>query len=324
MKSARLISVAVALAAAATTTTLWALQRTQIARPLALSGTIEGRDVEVGSLIGGRVARVHVAEGDAVMAGAPLVTLETSMIDPQIAEQTGRVAEARARFDLLRTGARREDIDRARYEWQNAENDRVRLEALLQVGAVALQQYDAVRTKAATLRETLRGLENGSRAEDIAAAQAAVEREVGRLAYLEAQRTESIVRAPAAGVVQTLDLEAGDLVGTAAPVARLLNPTDQWVRVYVPEPRLGEVRVGQRATVNVDTWPRRAFAGTVTEIRTRGEYTPRNIQTPAQRADQVFAVKVTLDPAAELKPGMAALVTLEPAAGAPATAGLAR
>lgn len=309
----------VAAVLTATTTTLWALQRHQAPRPLALSGTIEGRDVEVGSLVGGRVAVVHVTEGDRVAAGQPIVTLETTLIDPQIAEQNGKVSEARAKLELLLRGARREDIDRARYEWQNAESDRARLEALLKVGAVAQQEYDEARTRAATLRETLRLLENGSRAEDIAAARATVAQEEGRLGFLETQKSEAVVRAPSAGIVQTLDLEPGDLVASAAPVARLLDPDDQWVRVYVPEPRLAEVQVGQRASVVVDARTPHSFSGIVTEIRQRGEYTPRNIQTPAQRADQVFAVKVQLDPAPELKPGMAALVTLASVGAAGAT-----
>jgi len=82
------------------------------------------------------------------------------------------------------------------------------------------------------------------------------------------------------------------------------------VRVYVPEPQLGRVRVGQRAALTVDTFPKREFPGKVVEIRTQSEYTPRNVQTLDQRMDQVFGVKVAIDPVPELKPGMAAMVRL--------------
>jgi membrane fusion protein YbhG len=70
------------------------------------------------------------------------------------------------------------------------------------------------------------------------------------------------------------------------------------------------VRLGQGAAVHVDTFPHRAFPGRVVEVRTQAEYTPRNIQTLDQRSDQVFGVKVAIDPTPELKPGMAAIVTL--------------
>jgi HlyD family secretion protein len=118
------------------------------------------------------------------------------------------------------------------------------------------------------------------------------------------------VKAPAAGVVQSLDLRPGDLVPANRPVATLLEPAQLWVRVYVPEPRLGLVRVGQEAAITVDTFPHREFRGRVVEIRDRAEYTPRNIQTMDQRSEQVFGVKVAIDAAPELKPGMAALVRL--------------
>jgi HlyD family secretion protein len=78
----------------------------------------------------------------------------------------------------------------------------------------------------------------------------------------------------------------------------------------VPEPSLGRVRLGQKAVITVDSFPKREFSGKVVEIREQGEYTPRNVQTLKQRMDLVFGVKVAIDPAPELKPGMAALVRL--------------
>ena len=97
---------------------------------------------------------------------------------------------------------------------------------------------------------------------------------------------------------------------TGIPVAKMLEPSQLWVRVYVPEPQLGRVRVGQGAALTVDTYPKREFPGKVVEIRTQSEYTPRNVQTLDQRMDQVFGVKVEIAPAPELKPGMAANVRL--------------
>jgi multidrug resistance efflux pump len=293
-----------------TATSLWALQRQDDAEAIRLWGTIEARDVEVGSLVGGRVAAVHASEGDAVEPGASLVTLETDLLDAQIEEQRGRLAAASARLEQCVRGPRHEDLASARLEWQNAERDRARVQELLAGGVATEQQYDAAQTRAALAREALRELENGTRGEEISAARAELAREEGRLAYLEREREETAVVAPAAGVIQTLDLRPGDLVSAGAPVARLIQPDDQWVRAYVPEPLLGHVRVGQEATITVDTWRDRRFTGRVVEIRTRAEYTPRNVQTASQRGDQVFGVKVALDPAAELKPGMAATVAL--------------
>jgi multidrug resistance efflux pump len=290
----------------------WGYRRYRHGSELVLSGAIEARDVEVGSLVGGRVVAVHADEGDRVSKGQPLVTFETDMLDLQLSEQQARVAEARANLAKALRGPREEEKEKARVEWLNAERERGRLDALRKEGIVARQQYDDAAARAASLRETHELLQRGSRPEDIAAARAAVAREEGQLRYLQRQRKETRVTAPADGVIESMDLRPGDLVAAGRPVATLLEPSQIWVRVYVPEPKLGLVRVGQRAWVKVDTFPDRRFAGRVVEIANQAEYTPRNIQTVEQRSDQVFGVKVRIDAAPELKPGMAALVTLEP------------
>jgi multidrug resistance efflux pump len=302
-----MVAVVVLLALAAAG--FWAYQGRR-EQGLVLSGAIEARDVEVGSLLGGRVAAVHVEEGTSVVAGQPLVTFETDLVDAQVREQEAAAAQAAAALVRVQKGARSEERARAKAERDLAERDRRRLEALSKEGIVARQDYDDAATKAEVARKAYEELEHGSRAEDVAAAQAALDREQERLRYVLRQREEAVVKAPASGVVQSLDLRPGDLVPANRPVTNILEPGQLWVRVYVPEPRLGLVRVGQQAAITVDTFPGREFRGRVVEIRDRAEYTPRNIQTVDQRSEQVFGVKVAVDPAPELKPGMAALVRL--------------
>lgn len=277
---------------------------------LVFSGTVEARDVEVGSLVGGRVVAVDVREGDPVKAGQTLVRFETDLGQLQIREQRAVVDEARANLARLRAGPRREEVVRARVQAENAERERKRLKALLDQGLIPRQQYDDAATAAKTALETYRELERGSRLEDVQAAEAALDQAEQRLAFLIRQSQETVVKAPADGIVETLDLRPGDLVGPNLPVARILEPGQTWVRVWVPEPMLGRVRVGQKAEITVDTFPGRKFSGRVVEIRQQGEYTPRNIQTLKQRMDLVFGVKVAIDPTPELKPGMSAQVGL--------------
>ena len=264
----------------------------------------------MGSLVGGRVQRVHVDEGTAVRAGQPLVTLAADLLDPQIREQEGRLAEARSRLDLQRAGPRPEEIARARAEWEWAEAERHRVETLSSEGVVGRQAYEAAEVVATTRRARLSELERGSRAEEIAAAAAVVGREQARLAWLHEQRAETVVRAPADGLVRVMDLRPGDIVGASQPVASLLEPDQMWARVWVPETRMGHVHVGDKVLLAVDSHPGRQFPGRVTEVAPRGEYTPRNVQTLEQRADQVFGVRVAVEPALELKPGMAVVATL--------------
>jgi HlyD family secretion protein len=288
----------------------WGIASKRREKPLLLSGAIEARDVEVGSLTGGRVAKILVEEGSQVSSGQPIVQFETDLIDLQIQQQRARVAQAQANLTKALRGPRVEETASARATAENAERERLRQKELLEKGIVSQQQYDAAATQAKTSREALLELERGNRAEDIAAAKATVEAEERQLGYLERQRAESVVAAPAAGVIESLDLRAGDLVGANQPVAKMLEPSQIWVRVYVPEPQLGRVHLGQKAALTVDTFPKREFPGRVVEIRTQAEYTPRNVQTLDQRMDLVFGVKVAIDRAPELRPGMAATVRL--------------
>ncbi|HJW13974.1 MAG TPA: efflux RND transporter periplasmic adaptor subunit, partial [Thermoanaerobaculia bacterium] len=249
-----LILIAVLLAAAAAA--WWFLARKND-KPLVLSGSIEARDVEIGSLLGGRVTKVLAEEGMAVAAGQPIVQLETDLIDLQIQQQRAKVEQARANLTKAMRGPRVEEIASARAQAENAEKERLRLRGLLDRGVVPEQQYDTAATQAKTSREAFLQLERGNRPEDIAAARATLDAEQRQLGYLERQRAESVVSAPAAGVIESMDLRPGDLVGPNQPVARMLEPSQIWVRVYVPEPKLGRVRVGQKAALTVDTYPKR-------------------------------------------------------------------
>jgi len=288
----------------------WGLLRSRREKPLVLSGSIEARDVEVGSLVGGRVAKVLVEEGASVAAGQPIVQFETDLPDLQIQQEKARVEQARSNLVKSLRGPRGEEIASARAQAENAERERLRQKALLDQGITAPEAYDTAATAARTSREAFLELQRGNRPEDIAVARSLLEAEEKQLGYLERQRAESLVKAPADGVIESIDLRPGDLVAANAPVARMLEPSQLWVRVFVPEPQLGRVRIGQKAALKVDTYPAREFPGKVVEIRTQAEYTPRNVQTLDQRMDQVFGVKISVDPVPELKPGMAATVRL--------------
>lgn len=304
----RLVLALVVLAAAAAALLYAREQRKP--KPLVLAGTLEARTVNVGSLVGGRVTRVHVDEGHRVAAGQVLVTLETETLDRQIAEQQAAIAAANAALAKALAGPRDEEIRSAQAVAANDERERRRQLALFNEGIVAKQIYDEAATKAKTSAESLRMLREGTRKEDVAAARAEVERQLRHLATLMKQRDETTVRSTVSGTVQSFGLRPGDIVAPSQTVAEILEPRELWVRIYVPETLLGLVRVNMPVHVRVDTFPDVAFPARVASVSSEGEYTPRNVQTRAQRAEQVFGVKVIVDPDPRLKAGMAAEVDL--------------
>ena len=275
-------------------------------KELKASGTLEARTVNVGSLVGGRVVRILIDEGSHVAAGQLLMTLETETIDRQIAQQQAAIQAAQAQLAKAIAGPRPQEIAKAQAIATNDDVDRRRLARLYHDGIAPKEQLDDATTKAKASAEDLRVLQLGTRKEDIDAARAQVEEQKRQLDSLLKQRAETTIRSSVNGVVQSMGLRPGDLVAPNQPVAEILESSQLWVRVYVPETELGLIHVNQQVKVHVDTFPNQTFAGTIATISSQGEYTPRNVQTKAQRAEQVFGVKVLVSPDPKLKAGMAA------------------
>jgi multidrug resistance efflux pump len=268
----------------------------------------------------------------------------------EIARARGTADAARETYLGVKTWPRSEEVAQARADLVGAEADQAysesqyrRFDDLFRDGAVAAadldnarSRRDADRAKVASLREKLRVLETGSRPEDLRAAEGRLkeadasrqlvekgprEEEIrqaranlkaaeARLRVIETQLDEMVVKSPADAVVEVFDTRPGDLAAPNKALATLIEP-DLWVRVYVPESQIGRLRLGQEATVRVDSFPGRRFQGVVEQINRQAEFTPRNVQTPEERVNQVFGVKVRLDNREGLlRAGMAADVTL--------------
>ncbi len=118
--------------------------------------------------------------------------------------------------------------------------------------------------------------------------------------------------APADAVVEVVSVRPGNLVPAGRIVITMLETSQLWVKVYVPETDLAHVHLGQHATVRVDSFGNREFEGHVGQIASQAEFLPRNVQTKSDREHQVFGVKIYVDNAQQtLKSGMSATVRLE-------------
>lgn len=153
----------------------------------------------------------------------------------------------------------------------------------------------------------LRALEEGATAEQIEVARKAVEQARAGRAALEVQLEHTKIYAPRAGLVSLLTVHAGEVALPGTPLLEITDLSQVQLTVYVPEPQLGQIWLGQTVHVTVDSFPGRIFAGRVTHIADRAEFTPKNVQTREERVNTVFAVEITLpNPEAALKPGMPA------------------
>jgi multidrug resistance efflux pump len=151
---------------------------------------------------------------------------------------------------------------------------------------------------------------NGYRDEEKAQARAAVAAATAAVQAIERQLEEMVIKAPSDGTVEAVELQPGDLVAANSPAVSLMDSSRLWVRAYVPENRLS-IQVGDKVGVTVDSQPTERFAGRVSFVSRQAEFTPGNVQTPEDRAKQVFRIKVELESGRErLRPGMSADVWL--------------
>ncbi len=157
----------------------------------------------------------------------------------------------------------------------------------------------------------LEALKKGARAEDIEAAEAEVERAKAALEALKSKREKFFLYAPISGWVTTQAFEVGELVPPNASILKIADLTELILTLYVPEPELGKIRLGQKVKVTVDPFPGEVFEGEVIYISPRAEFTPKSVQTKEERVNLVFRVKVRLpNPEGKLKAGMPAEASL--------------
>lgn len=293
---------------------------------LTASGTVEATDADLGFQAAGRVLEIAVQEGDAVTAGAELARLDTRELDATLEGARAQLEAAEARLAELERGARPQEVVTAEAaaraaatRAEEARTERDRATTLFEGGAISRQALDraessyAVAAAALQQAEEQRALvEEGPRAETVRAQRALVAQARANVARAEASLAYAVVTAPFDGIVTIKHREQGEAVSPGAPVVTLLAPDDRWVRIYVPEDRMGRVQLGMRAEIVSDTYPDRVYEGEVVFVGNEAEFTPRNVQTAEERTKLVYPVKVRVrdDPAFVLKPGIPVDVTL--------------
>ncbi|MBF0490254.1 MAG: HlyD family efflux transporter periplasmic adaptor subunit [Candidatus Omnitrophica bacterium] len=124
--------------------------------------------------------------------------------------------------------------------------------------------------------------------------------------YAKLAMEDQQIISPIDGIVLVKAAEVGETLSAGAGVVVIGNLQDQWIKVFLPEGLIGQVILGQKASIVFDGL-NQSYEGHVSFIATKAEFTPRNVQSPEERITQVFAVKVALDkPDEHVHPGVAA------------------
>ncbi len=293
------------------------------ARSIAANGVIEpaGEERVLIPEVGGRLAHVYIAEGDRVTAGQVLAEIASAEYEGAAAAAAAALAARQAELDKLEHGARPEERRQAR----------AALDEAMAADAVAASEYERRRkmwdsrqvsreiveqsenaAKAAGARRAAAQagydlIEHGARAEDLAAARAALAEAQGQVERTKALVEKTRIRSPIDGVVLKRDLREGETVVALSPIplARIGDLSRLYVRAEVDELDVARVAVGQRARVTADGYPGRSFPGTVESISRRMGRRSLSSDDPTRKTDtQVLETRILLDPGASIPVGL--------------------
>jgi HlyD family secretion protein len=328
------------------------------AQAVTASGRIEGREVTLAPKdIQGRVKRLLVDEGDTVKQGQLVAELEASQlearaatmsaaianIDVQIHQATidaklaAKTADAQVAAAEAAVSSGRARAARTKAVLANSRADYERLVSLFKDAVISKRELDAAEMSVHTGEadadaadkdvahaEAELALADASRdtialkQQQVRALQETRRAAVGQLAEAQANLAERRILAPVDGTILSRPVEVGDVVSPGAPVFEMVDMSRLYVKVYVPEPDIPKLKLGDPADVTVDAFPGRIFQARISRIHDQAEFTPKSVETKDERLKLVFGVELTFaNPEGVLKPGMPADCTIHWTASSP-------
>jgi ABC exporter DevB family membrane fusion protein len=298
---------------------------------IAAGGLVEpsGEERVIIPQLSGRLSKVYINEGDTVKAGQLIAEIENAEYRAALATATAELARRQAELAKAQAGARREEIDAAaaaRSEALAAEHqasaEYARRRTMAAQKLIAAEALELARTQseAATARREradaeLALLRAGTRAEDLAAATAAVDAAQAERDRAQAFYDKSQIVSPVDGQVLKRDLREGETVVALSPLplARVGDMSRLFVRADIDELDIGRVRDGQKAAITSDAFPGQSFTGEVVRVSRRMGRRNSISGDPAEKQDaKILEALIALDGTPPLPVGLRVDVRITP------------
>jgi len=318
MRRGLLATAAAALALAALGAGLWWRAHRAPGVPAGFAvgnGRLEARQIDVASKFAGRVAEVLAREGDRVEAGQVVARMDTASLAQQLVEARAQVANARsAKATALasvrerRSGAATALAQAAERESELALERRQvqRASTLFASGSIAQQQLDVeqsrLRSAAALLAAARAQVDQARAAVDVSlsqadAADAAIAAAQATEARIQTDLADGELKAPRTARVQHRLVEPGEVVAAGNRILELVDLSDVYMDIYLPEADAGRLAMGSEARLLLDAAPQLRIPARVSFVASESQFTPKIVETRTEREKLVFEVRLQLDPA---------------------------
>lgn len=292
------------------------------------TGTFETTEVTVSAKATGELKAFHVVEGQELEEGEVMGNIDITQLQLKKDELSASDSQLEANSSQLAANQRANsshqlDLGKQaaviRQQIANLERERQRYSELVADGAVARQKLDEVNYQISVLQKQLaatedqisstnRGLEeqNEGLSQQRRGLDAQRKGNAVRQAELDDQIANALVKSPISGTVLEKYVEQGEYVTVGKPMFKVADMKNMVLRAYVTSEQLSGIKLGQKVTVMSDYGggKGKSYEGQVVWISSRSEFTPKNIQTSDERADMVYAVKISVKNDGLLKMGM--------------------
>ena len=287
-------------------------------------GQMEARVINVSAKISGRIDKVLVKEGDTVKADDVLLEIATPEINAKLGQVKAQSEAAQAKSRLVNEGARSEQVEAAKAQFKRAKAQATlakksfaRIDSLFKEGLVSAQKHDEARaaldnaTNAELAAKSQYDIAvTGARADEKVAAAALASQAKEGVAEVQSLANEAKVRAPRAGEVSRIVLEAGEVTGAGFPLVTLIDLNDQWAIFNIREDEMQQIKMGGKLKATIPALSDKAVEFQIYFISPRADYaTWRSTKQSSGYDMRTFEVRARpVAPVEGLRPGMSVLV----------------
>lgn len=267
-------------------------------------GQIEAVDVVVSAESNGKIISLDVPEGAVLAKGECVGVIDSVQIYLQKMELISRKQNAASRIVDIK-----KQLAPQKSRLENLMVDKERYVNLLAKDAGTQKQVDDIEFQIAVSKGEI-----DAQTQTYQNNNSGVESELAMYDVQIAQKEDMLrkcrIVSPVAGTVLTRYVEEGETVTSGKPIFRIADMNDVYVRAYFSTSQLADLKIGSKVKVYPDDGNNKLkeYEGTVTWISEQAEFTPKNIQTRDDRADLVYAVKISIANDGYLKLGMYAYV----------------
>jgi HlyD family secretion protein len=275
------------IAAAGAGVAWWWLRPVPLAPGFAVgNGRIEATQIDIATKLPGRIQDVLVSEGDFVESGQVVARMDTQVLEAESRQAEAQVSQARNAMETAKAVVAQRDS-----ELTFAQNTLKRSEELVQKGFISPQKLDGDRTAMLTAKAGLVAARS-----QVVQAQSAIEAAQASAERIKADLEDSVLKAPRAGRVQYRLAEPGEVLPAGGKVVSMLDLSDVYMTVFLPETTAGRLAIGAQARLVLDVAPQYVFPAKVGFVAAEAQFTPKTVETAAERQKLVFRVKAQIDP----------------------------